>query len=470
MSEIVKATPPAELGEVIGAYRLERVIGQGGMGCVYAAVHSRLGRRAAVKVLSGALAADSSYVSRFFHEAKIVNDIQHPNIIDIIDFIEQKEPLRVAYVMELLSGPSLGASLKVRRLSWVQAANIGLQLAGALEAVHNVGVVHRDLKPDNIIIITPLAMDLSLRPSIKVLDFGIAKSSDPDLDHHTAPGAMIGTPMYMAPEQVIGAAVSPATDVYAFGEILYEMLAGKRLFSGDVPTVLAMKMRHEIPEARLAEETPGRERLEALIRGCVAAKPSDRPSLAAAVGILLELLQRQGLHSISAEQSEVHASGELDPLKTAVDQNLSGIAPRRPAVVFGVAAALGLAIAGIGVVYAVRHETKTEPLSAQEARGVDEIGDRARPDPTTSTVAAQAKAAATSTTVDRAKPAPPRAPPAGGKEPRSSRKPPRPAASPARTRDERAPPKKEALEEPEPRAKEPAEEPRPLKKTEVPSW
>lgn len=134
------AEQPAELGEVIGGYRLDRVLGLGGMGCVYAGTHVKLGRKAAVKVLKRSLAADSDYVSRFFDEARVVNAIRHPNIIDIFDFIETEQPLRVACIMELINGPTLRKVLAGRGLSLLQAINLALQLAAALEAVHSIGV------------------------------------------------------------------------------------------------------------------------------------------------------------------------------------------------------------------------------------------------------------------------------------------------------------------------------------------
>ncbi len=189
-----KPIPPAELGEIIAGYRLDSVIAQGGMGCVYAATHARLGRRAAVKVLIASLAADEIYVERFFNEAKVVNAVRHPNIIDVFDFVESPSPRRVAFVMELIDGPPLSAVIASQRMSVLQVVNVALQLADVLEAVHRIDVVHRDLKPDNILVVAPLDSDFSQVPSVKVLDFGIAKISAANRATSTMPGSVMGTP------------------------------------------------------------------------------------------------------------------------------------------------------------------------------------------------------------------------------------------------------------------------------------
>src|SRR5262245_52777050 len=144
------------LGAVLGGYQLDEVIGTGGMGAVYRATHVKLGRKAAIKVLSESLAGDPAYVSRFFHEARVVNEVGHPNIIDIIDFIETESPRRVAYVMELVEGPPLSKLLQVRRLSVRQSLNLTLQVLDALAAVHRINVIHRDLKPDNLLVVGSL--------------------------------------------------------------------------------------------------------------------------------------------------------------------------------------------------------------------------------------------------------------------------------------------------------------------------
>lgn len=281
---------PAELGTKIRDYRLDSVLGQGGMGCVYAATHQLLGRQVAIKVLASELASSEEYVSRFESEARIVNGVRHPNIVDIHDFI--KEAGRVAYVMEYVAGPSLGRFLRDGALSVRQAVNVTFQLASALEAVHAVGVVHRDLKPDNVLVLAGRETDLSAMPSVKILDFGIAKTNGEDVSHKTITGSMLGTPSYMAPEQVAAEPVSPATDVYALAELLYEMVAGHRLFTGDRMAILQQKLVGGPPELAWPE-VPGWQILHALVREGLHARPEHRLSIADLVNGLNEVLSQQ---------------------------------------------------------------------------------------------------------------------------------------------------------------------------------
>jgi serine/threonine-protein kinase len=203
---------PAELGEVIGGYRLDELVNRGGMGAVYKATHAVLGRLACVKVLERSLAADDDYVARFLKEAKIVNDVSHENIVDIFDFVQVKNPRRVACIMEYIHGRPLNSVLAQGALTALQSANAMLQLVDALRAVHAKGVVHRDLKPSNIMVVAPLRSDFSVRPSVKILDFGIAKVEGSSAVK-TDPGAMLGTPAYMAPEQIIGDKAKPVLRV-----------------------------------------------------------------------------------------------------------------------------------------------------------------------------------------------------------------------------------------------------------------
>ncbi len=283
-----------QLGSQIDDYRLEEVLGRGGMGCVYRATHTRLGRTVALKVLSHTLVSSSEYVSRFLSEAKIVNSVRHPNIVDIHDFIEHDEPRLVAYVMEFISGPSLGQALKKGALTVRQSLNATLQLAAALEAVHGMNVVHRDLKPDNILVLAPLDSDFSNVPSIKILDFGIAKHQSPEIEHKTVTGSMLGTPSYMAPEQIAGEKVSHKTDIYAIGEILYEMLLGRRLFFTEPVVTLKRKLVGERPDVSALEKLSCGPRLHALVEACLEHDCEKRPTIGDLAGEVTLALHELG--------------------------------------------------------------------------------------------------------------------------------------------------------------------------------
>lgn len=271
--------PPCsvQVGELIGGYRIERQIGRGGMATVFFARHARLGREAAVKVLNDALAADTQLVSRFFREAKIVNDVRHPNLVDIYDFVESDRPRRVAAIMEYLPGPSLSRLPPDQPLTFAQKLTIIQQLSSTLRAVHALGVIHRDLKPDNVIVCAPLDAEFGDEPCVKMLDFGIAKVSSADAQL-TGTGFMMGTPRYMAPEQIAGEAVTPATDIYALGEIIYELFAERPLFQGPITQILRDKLNGPPAEISVISSHQGGP-LRALVAQCLSTEQKARPSL-----------------------------------------------------------------------------------------------------------------------------------------------------------------------------------------------
>jgi eukaryotic-like serine/threonine-protein kinase len=230
----------ALIGRIVGNYELKAVLGEGGMGTVYLAEHPVIGRRAAVKVLRRALADDEAHVSRFMNEARAANAIRHANIIDILDLGLLPEGLPYL-MMELLEGESLGSRLRaVGRLPVAQALEIVRQTASALGAAHDKGIVHRDLKPDNLFLVPDASLPWGER--VKVLDFGIAKLVGNDLARGlaTQSGILLGTPLYMSPEQCRGVAaeVDHRTDIYSLSVILYQMLVGEAPFvaegTGDV--------------------------------------------------------------------------------------------------------------------------------------------------------------------------------------------------------------------------------------------
>ncbi len=216
------------VGRTIGNFVLSRKVGEGGMGAVYLGEHNRISRRAAIKVLLPELASEPEVVARFLNEARASADIKHPHVIEISDFGELDDGTSYL-VMEWLQGRSLADRMGAARVPVTQALHIGRQIAEALEAAHQRGVVHRDLKPDNVFLVERDG-DADF---VKVLDFGIAKILRGATELHTQTGAIMGTPGYMAPEQCRGEVVDPRADLYALGVILYEMLGGRLPFEAE---------------------------------------------------------------------------------------------------------------------------------------------------------------------------------------------------------------------------------------------
>ena len=224
-----KDNPNELLGQQLGSYRLLEILGKGGMGYVFRAEHVKLGREVALKLLRGDYAKRRDAVDRFFQEARTVNRVRHRNIVDVTDFVELDDGTRFI-VMELLGGISLGKWAR-SGIDMPRALAVLVQICDGLAAAHNVGVVHRDLKPDNIIVV-PTSDGAELA---KVLDFGVAKllnREDEDVGFQTAAGSVIGTPAYMSPEQAGGMLVDARSDIYSLGAIMYELFCGQPMFRG----------------------------------------------------------------------------------------------------------------------------------------------------------------------------------------------------------------------------------------------
>jgi Tol biopolymer transport system component len=268
------------IGQTLRHFKITAKLGEGGMGEVYRAEDSQLGRQVAIKVLPEAFTEDAERLARFEREARVLASLNHPNIAGIHQ-IEEADGLRLL-VMELVEGEDLADRLARGPVSIEDATRVALQVAEALESAHEQGVVHRDLKPANIKI-TPGGQ-------AKVLDFGLAKAleapagstSTPSLSMSptltagmTGAGVLLGTAAYMAPEQAKGLEPDRRADVWAFGVVVWEMLTGKRLFAGDsVSDTLAAVLRDEIDGGDLPSGTP--ESLRALLGRCLDRDPKSR--------------------------------------------------------------------------------------------------------------------------------------------------------------------------------------------------
>jgi serine/threonine-protein kinase len=262
-------------GTQLGEYRIEAPLGGGGMGEVFAAVHPKIGKRAAVKVLKKEL-SNPFNVERFIDEAKVVNTIGHPNIVDIFAFGEMPDG-RCYFVMELLIGQTLRERIARGPLQSSEVREILKPLTRALDAAHAKGVIHRDLKPDNIFLVDVPGE----KPIVKLLDFGIAKLAKADHRvEQTKSGVMVGTPQYIAPEQAKGHAVDARADIYALGGITFEMLTGRPPFVADNAMEMVAKHLMEAPPKPSSIASGISQELDSLVVAMLAKDPAHRPTLA----------------------------------------------------------------------------------------------------------------------------------------------------------------------------------------------
>jgi len=309
--------------ERIGPYRIVRLLGKGGMGAVYEGVHEAIERRVAIKVLHAELARRQDIATRFFNEARAVNRIDHPGLVQVSDYGQL--PDGMAYiVMEFLKGETLGQRIKRvgGRLPSGDVIRIGRQVASALAAAHDKDIVHRDLKPDNIMIVPN--SDVPGGELSKVLDFGIAKVAEAqggDSEAHTRADALLGTPRYMSPEQCRGGGHTDSkSDVYSLGVIFYELLAGAPPFAGSSHGELIVQHMMQPPP-------PLSERAD--------------PSASAA---LVQLVMRMLLKDKDARPTMKQVVGELDRM----GGYMSGVFGVVPAVGGASGASLGAVVMPTG--------------------------------------------------------------------------------------------------------------------------
>jgi serine/threonine protein kinase len=290
MSETRLTSAPARAGTMVGAtlgnYRILGALSTGGMGRVFRAQHEILGRPAAVKLLKPELSGNDELVQRFFNEAKAATAIRHPGIVEVYDFGYTEEG-HAYIVMEFLEGKPLSRALKkVGRFAEWEAANIGRGIASALKAAHTKGIIHRDLKPDNVFLEPDLEGPTGSTRA-KVLDFGIAKLNDMHRGSgalKTQAGILLGTPLYMAPEQARAAAdIDHRADLYSLGCIMFELLVGRPPFVAEgAGEIIAMQMFTEPVKPSIFVEDLSPE-MENLVLKLLAKEPHDRPQSAGEV-------------------------------------------------------------------------------------------------------------------------------------------------------------------------------------------
>lgn len=295
---------PTLIGRKLGAYELQSLVGQGGMSSVYRGLDERLRRPVAIKVLSEAVAAQPGFVERFRQEARLIASLRHPHIVQVYDFGEQDGLTYM--VQELLPGPTLEQRLHELRsrgemLARQEILTITAQLASALDAAHAAGIIHRDVKPGNAL--------WNAAGALVLTDFGVAKNTL-DATNQTQAGVVFGTPIYISPEQAQGLPLTPASDIYALGVLLYELITGHPPFEDGTPMELVLDHLQTPPPLlrRLRPELP--PAAEAVVLRALAKKPAERFSSA---GELAQAIERAWPQQPAAAGAPANVRSDTTP-------------------------------------------------------------------------------------------------------------------------------------------------------------
>jgi len=317
--------PQVLVGRVVeGKYRIDALLGSGGMGAVFSAENLRIGKPVAIKILLRAYAKDSDSERRFYREARMAGSLGHPNIVEIFDMgaLENGQPFQV---MELLRGETLASRLKTEgALAFDDALVIAEQVLSALTAAHQKGVVHRDLKPENVFL-----ADRAGERIAKLLDFGISKNLSRGEDETlslTRPGAVVGTPYYLSPEQARGDSVDHRADIWAMGVVLYEMLTGRLPYKAENYNRLIVKILTKKPEPPRALRPAIDIALEDIVLCALSHEPKDRFQSAAEMraairgfrGLAAALMEDLAI-DVDDDPTEVSDAFRTSPLARAIE-------------------------------------------------------------------------------------------------------------------------------------------------------
>jgi tRNA A-37 threonylcarbamoyl transferase component Bud32 len=363
-----------------GRFKVERLLGGGGMGLVYVAEQVSLGRKVALKVLREDLLNTQGMAERFRREALLLSSVDHPSVVRVIDFGLHEHSM--CLVMELAEGVSLQQAIeKEAPFSIARAEVIVAQLAQGLAVIHAKGIVHRDLKPDNVVLtVTPDG-----REQARVLDFGIARLAEPDQQSQvTQHGFVVGTPEYMSPEQAMGQPLDPRSDLYALGLIAFRMLTGTAPFPGPSPRELVSQQIHQAPPVLLevAPHLSAAPVLASIVTACLEKNADARPPSAQAVLEQLALTPIQLTTTVSGAMRAV-SQARLEPVR-----------PRRRPWTLVAAAGAGVVLLGVGLGWYFQPERRARRLldARRGSEALQVIDDAA--DGTPSSTLTQLKSAA----------------------------------------------------------------------------